>query len=192
MPVDPDPGDDGRDDECCDREIECKRMVEKPREVEAGKLGQLTETRQGVLRQSRPREHRRGGSDVEDREHEAARYDGRIRALPDRPMGKDDAHRVPRPERDDRIDAHPGEICADDRPSPDSLIRIRGGQHVPPRHARAGELRKLRKQREEDRERVDRRELVEKGVDPIEDADHDLLDKTGNPLARSFRSREDP
>ena len=86
-------------------------------------------------------------------------------------MREDDADGVARSERDDRVDPDPGEVGAEDRAALDAHVRVRGGEDVPPGHARARELPELREDGEEERQRMNRRELVEERVDPVEDAD---------------------
>jgi hypothetical protein len=82
-----------------------------------------------------------------------------------------DAYRVAGTKGDDRVDPDPGEVRAEDRAALDAYSRIRGCEHVAPRHARAGELPELGEDGEEERPGMDRRELVEERVDPVEDAD---------------------
>ncbi len=100
-------------------------------------------------------------------------------------MSEDDANRVPGAERDDRVDADPGEIRAEDRAPLDADVRVGRREHVPPRHARARELPELCEHGEEEWKRMNRRELVEERVDPVEDSDEHALtglpDSLGSP-----------
>ena len=86
-------------------------------------------------------------------------------------MREHDRSGVPGAQGDERVDSNPGEVGAEDRAALDPYARVRGGEHVAPRHARAGELPELGEDGEEERPGMDRRELVEEGVDPVEDAD---------------------
>ena len=123
---------------------------------------------------------RRCGDDVEDREDERARDDRRVRASLDRAMREDDADGVPARERDDRVDADPGEIRAEDRAPLDASHPGTRRRARSPRHARARELRRAaRARRGRAGSGSTARELVEECVDPVEDADHARMRSSG-------------
>ena len=86
-------------------------------------------------------------------------------------MGEDDADRVASPGRDDRVDADTGEICAVDREPADPVLGIGSREDVAPRPAGTRELEQVTADRERQRDEVNRPELVEECVDPVQDAD---------------------
>ena len=86
--------------------------------------------------------------------------------------------------RDDRVDPDACEVGGVDRAPRDALVGVRGGEHVPPGPARA---RHLQRGGERWRERagsgLDRPELVEERIDPVEDAESICWSKHGRTAA---------
>jgi hypothetical protein len=85
-------------------------------------------------------------------------------------MGEHDSYRVAGASGDDRVDPDAGQIGAPDGDPRHALLRIRGGEHVPPGAARARHLEQVAPDREGEREERDRPELVEERVDAVEDS----------------------
>ena len=107
------------------------------------------------------------------REDERARDDGRVGALRNRPVGEDDPHGVSGAQRDDRVDADAGEVRADDRIAAGTRSSgyaaartFRQAMLVHASFASCASTAKSTGSGSTDAE------LVEEGVDPVEDADH--------------------
>ena len=119
---------------------------------------------------SRPGEEQARGEHVEEAQDERARDDRRVRTPRDRTVREHDADGVACTSRDDRVDPDAREVGAVDREPRHAALRIRRGENVAPGPARAGHLQEVAADRERKREDFDRPELVEEGVDPVENA----------------------
>ena len=152
-------------------EVEEQRAREEPGEVEALAAAAARRDPGSSPSAHRPGEEEARREHVEEAQDERARDDRRVGASRDRAVREDDAHGVARARRDDRVD-------------PDARRGTRRRSRSTGRgssgYAAASTFRQARlvqaifsevaADRERERDEVDRPELVEERVDPVEDA----------------------
>ncbi len=134
-------------------------VLDGPAVLECRQGGEDVERRQQALSE-REDEDAQGERHVDERQDDVRRDHRRVRAARDRAVGEHNPHGVPGPRRDDGIDADARDVCRENRRPAHGAVRIRGGEDVPPRAARAAELEELADDRGEQRQDRDVREEV--------------------------------
>ena len=123
-------------------------MSEQPDEVETAEIreqGDPGERAEGERVREEDERQRRVG----DAHDDVGRRKRRVRAGGDGPVSEVDAEHVAAAHRDDSVDPDSGDVRAEHRRPGDPLVRVCGGDHVPPGAAGARELEQVAADRQE-------------------------------------------
>jgi hypothetical protein len=120
----------------------------------------------------RPREDRARDQGVEQRLDDQRRAERRVGGAVDAVLDEVELEQVAAAGRDDRVDAHSGEVGAEYRSPRNLELGVGRPEDVPPRRGPRGEPEEVEAERDRERQPVDVRQVVEELPGCVDDLAH--------------------